>query len=76
MNNQQFATAEAISALIDDLYEARAINAELVAALEKLTAEAIGFVSMADRNAHGNTNINVMNLRIDVARAVLAKVKP
>jgi hypothetical protein len=48
---------------------------ELVAALERLTAEATGFLSQANHNDHGWTNMRVLQLKIDEARAVLAKVK-
>lgn len=64
MNNQQFATAEAISALIDDLYEARAINAELVGALEGLINDVAQYEAW-QRPCFA----------LDNARAVLAKVK-
>lgn len=43
----------------------------LESALRQLASEAHGFLSMADREVHGNTNINVLRLRIDEARAAL-----
>lgn len=44
---------------------------ELEGALLRLSNEAHGFLSMADRETHGVTNMNVLRLRIDEARAAL-----
>lgn len=56
----------------------RDANARLIAsspalydALESLTNEASGFLSMADPANHGNTNIAVLRERIEQARAAL-----
>jgi hypothetical protein len=45
---------------------------ELEQALRNLANEASGFRSMADPFTHGHTNIAVLGLRIDEARAALA----
>lgn len=47
--------------------------ADLRAALTKLANEADGFVGMASMPAHGHTNIQVMRLRIEQARAALKR---
>jgi hypothetical protein len=44
--------------------------------LLKLSNEASGFLAMADRNTHGNTNMAVLKMRIDDARALLETTKP
>jgi hypothetical protein len=49
-----------------------AVIAEMVVALRSLANEASGFRSMADWTVHGHTNIAVLGLRIDEARAALA----
>ena len=51
-----------------------ATRKELIDALRSLANESAGFLSMADRLTHGNTNMAVMQAKIDAARAVLAKV--
>lgn len=59
--------------------EFKAERDELRAALLKLTNEAEGFIGMASRKTHGNTNINILLLRITEAREALkteAKEKP
>lgn len=43
----------------------------LRSALEKLANEATGFLSQADPNRHGATNIQILQKRIDEARTVL-----
>jgi len=42
-------------------------------ALKKLTNESQGFLSMADMHTHGYTNMQVLDLRINEARAALNK---
>ena len=49
--------------------EANAVSVR--SALMRLANEASGFVSMADPNTHGHTNIAVLKLRIAEARAAL-----
>ena len=46
---------------------------ELEERLLRLANEAHGFLSMADRETHGVANMNVLRLRIDEARAALAR---
>jgi hypothetical protein len=48
---------------------------ELLDALVRLVNEASGFKSMADPFVHGHTNMAVLGLRIDEARAVIAKAE-
>jgi hypothetical protein len=43
-------------------------------ALGNLANEAAGFLSQADPSNHGNTNMNVLRLRIDEAKAALLSV--
>ncbi len=47
-----------------------------VEALRRLALEARGFVEMADTDAHGRTNIQVMNHWIQEAFTVLASERP
>lgn len=49
--------------------------AALVAALRSLINEASGFLAMADRDTHGNTNIAVLQHHIDNARAALEQAE-
>jgi hypothetical protein len=44
---------------------------ELRDSLRKLANEASGFLAMADRQTHGHTNMAVLRMRIDDARALL-----
>jgi hypothetical protein len=55
----------------------RACNAHdgLLEALKSLVNEATGFLAMADPNAHGQTNLNCLDLRIEAARAAIAKAE-
>jgi hypothetical protein len=53
----------------------RAELLDLVTALWKLANEATGFLSMANRESHGTTNMRVLQMRIDEARAVIAKAE-
>lgn len=62
--DEQWANARLIAAAPD-----------LYAALSRLANEASGFLSMADEQTHGHTNIAVLRQRIDEARAVLAKAE-
>jgi len=50
--------------------------AALEVALKQLANEASGFKSMADPFTHGHTNMAVLGLRIDEARAALAQTAP
>lgn len=50
-------------------------NAYLITALQKLANEAASFLSMADRQVHGNTNMSVLALRIEEGVTALLKVK-
>jgi uncharacterized coiled-coil DUF342 family protein len=56
------------------LARAEAREKELREALRKLANEASGFMSMAVREVHGNTNIRVLELRITEARELLGKL--
>lgn len=51
------------------------LHDDLVKALNDLSLEAIGFVGQADPADHGHTNINVLNRKIEVARALVAKAE-
>lgn len=59
----------------DDLkkeYDAlKSSNERLGEALKNLANEAAGFLSMADPTNHGNTNMHVLAVRIDEAKALL-----
>jgi hypothetical protein len=48
---------------------------ELLEALQSLANEAVGFLAMADPTAHGQTNLNCFQRRIDQARAAIAKAE-
>jgi hypothetical protein len=48
---------------------------ELLEALKSLTNEARGFLSMADPEAHGQTNLRCLDRRIDEAEAAVAKAE-
>jgi hypothetical protein len=48
---------------------------DMFEALTKLRNEAQGFLSMADEQAHGRTNIDVLRLRINEATEALAKAR-
>lgn len=49
-------------------------NALALAALIKLIAEASGFLSMADPQAHGITNMNVLQMRLAEAKAAVTRI--
>lgn len=49
---------------------------DLRGALLKLTNEAEGFLSMADRDTHGNTNIACLRFHIEKSRKALAATEP
>lgn len=56
-----------------------AASSQLVAtsqALRKLANEAEGFLAIADRETHGSTNVAVLKLRIEEARAALTPAAP
>lgn len=57
------------------LREMRERTLDMTEALERLANEASGFLSMADRSTHGVTNMNVLRLRIDEARAAIKKAR-
>lgn len=62
--------------------EAHHANAHLIAAapemkeaLKSLANEAAGFMSMADPEAHGQTNLRCLQRRIDAAHDAIAKAE-
>lgn len=59
--------------LKEQLATAQGRNAELVQALTNLANESSGFLGMADIARHGQTNSRVLQLRIEMARAEIAK---
>lgn len=63
------ANPDIILSLISKLRKAE----KLVEALEHLSNEAQGFLSMADSQVHGNTNIKCLDNRLIQARAALAE---
>lgn len=48
---------------------------ELINSLRRIANEAQGFLAMADREAHGNTNIQVLALRIKEAFEAISKAE-
>lgn len=68
------AYGEGPAATANTLYIVTACNAfpALVEALLKLSNEAHGFLSMADTDTHGYTNIAVLRQRIEEAHAALS----
>lgn len=64
---------DAVNELFDEIQKAQAERDELLAALRSLTNEAKGFISMADSNSHGVTNVRVFQLRIDESTALLKR---
>jgi len=70
-----------VSSSVDDDDE-RDANGRLIAAapdlyeaLRTLAHEAHGFLAMADRETHGNTNIQVLSMRIKEALECCAKAR-
>ena len=70
VNEWTSADEDAIWATLD---ASRKRTRELEERLLRLANEAHGFLSLADRETHGVANMNVLRLRIDEARAALAR---
>lgn len=65
--------AEHLAEMLNDAYGHG--QKSLLAALQSLANEASGFLAMAHRTTHGNTNIAVLQHHIDNARAALAQAE-
>jgi len=72
----------ALSSQVNDLMrdtihsaETEMENAALRKALEALTAESSGFLALANKDDHGNTNMSVLRHWIDNAKSVLSRIQ-